>query len=445
MPDAYSKKLWGGRFRGGEDALMQHFNSECWRTDWLVEPDIEGSIAHVAMQVHCGLLTEAEGETITAGLRQVLNDYWAGQIAYTPEYEDVHTFVELQLVRRIGEVGKKLHTARSRNDQCNVDMKLYVKRQAAAVTELIDRFCLTLHRKAVENPWIMPGYTHLQRAQVVTFKYHLMAYHAMLQRDRRRLQNAVAVMDECPLGCGALAGTTHAIDRAFTARELGFSGGPCANFMDGVADRDFVLEVLSAFSILMMHLSRLAEELILWSSSEFGFIELDDKYTTGSSIMPQKKNPDGAELVRGRTGRVYGDLMALLCAMKGLPLAYNKDMQQDKDSFADALDVVTASLAIMERMIATLKAKPEAMRAAVQHGFLNATEVADYLVAHGVPFRDAHGIVGQIVICCEDAKKSIEQLTLEELRRFSPAFDQDIFDYIDYDAILHKGIKQEML
>lgn len=445
MPDAYSTKLWGGRFREKEDALMQHFNSECWRTDWLVEPDIEGSIAHVAMQVHCGLLTEAEGEKITAGLRQVLDDYWAGQIAYTPEYEDVHTFVELQLIRRIGDLGKKLHTARSRNDQCNVDMKLYVKRQAAAVTELIDRFCTTLHRKAVENPWIMPGYTHLQRAQVVTFKYHLMAYHAMLQRDRRRLQNAVAVMDECPLGCGALAGTTHAIDRAFTARQLGFTGGPCANFMDGVADRDFVLEMLSAFSILMMHLSRLAEELILWSSSEFGFIELDDKYTTGSSIMPQKKNPDGAELVRGRTGRVYGDLMALLCAMKGLPLAYNKDMQQDKDSFADALDVVTASLAIMERMIATLKAKPEAMRAAVQHGFLNATEVADYLVAHGVPFRDAHGIVGQIVIFCEDANRSIEQLTLEELRRFSPAFEQDIFEYIDYDAILHKGIKREML
>ena len=291
----------------------------------------------------------------------------------------------------------------------------------------------------------MPGYTHLQRAQVVTFKYYLLAYREMLLRDQKRLANAVEVMDESPLGCGALAGTTHAIDRAHTARTLGFAGGPCANFLDGVSDRAVVLEVLADFSIIMMHLSRLSEELILWSSAEFGFIVLDDRYTTGSSIMPQKKNPDGAELVRGRTGRVYGDLLALLCAMKGLPLAYNKDMQQDKDSFADALDAVTASLLIMERMIGTLRAKPEAMRAAVKRGFLNATEVADYLVAHGVPFRDAHGIVGQIVIYCEDAQKAIEELSLEELRQFSPVFEDDIFGYIDYDAILQKGIKKEML
>ena len=277
------------------------------------------------------------------------------------------------------------------------------------------------------------------------FKYHLLAYCEMMLRDKKRLLNAVDVMDESPLGCGALAGTTHIIDRSYTAQLLGFSHGACKNFLDGVSDRDFVLEVLSDFSILMMHLSRLAEELILWSSAEFGFVVLDDKYTTGSSIMPQKKNPDGAELVRGRTGRVYGDLMALLCAMKGLPLAYNKDMQQDKDSFADALDVVTASLMMMERMIGTLQAKPEAMEAAVKKGFLNATEVADYLVQHGVPFRDAHGIVGQIVIYCEDAQKGIEELSLDELLQFSPAFGPDIFSYIDYAAILQKGIKKEML
>lgn len=445
MPDTYTTKLWGGRFRGDEDALMQRFNSECWRTDWLVEPDIEGSLAHVAMLERCGLLTAAEREAIADGLRSILADYRAGKLAYTEEYEDVHTFVELHLIRRIGDVGKKLHTARSRNDQCNVDMKLYVKRQTGEVAALIDALCAALEKTAQENPWIMPGYTHLQRAQVVTFRYHLLAYREMLLRDKKRLRNAADVMDECPLGCGALAGTTHAIDRAFTAEALGFSGGPCANFIDGVSDRDFVLEVLSDFSILMMHLSRLAEELILWSSAEFGFIELDDRYTTGSSIMPQKKNPDGAELVRGRTGRVYGDLMALLCAMKGLPLAYNKDMQQDKDSFADALDVVTTSLLMMERMIATLQAKPGAMRAAVTRGFLNATEVADYLVARGVPFRDAHGIVGQIVLYCEDAGKSIEALSLEELCRFSPVIEEDIFPYIDYDAILQKGIKKEML
>ena len=307
MPNTYETKLWGGRFRGDEDALMQHFNSECWRTSWLVEPDIQGSLAHVAMQVKCGLLTSAEGEALTRGLETILADFKAGQLVYTEEYEDVHTFVELHLIRRVGDVGKKLHTARSRNDQCNVDMKLYVKQQAHHVAALIDTFCATLQRVAEENPWMMPGYTHLQRAQVVTFKYHLMAYCEMMLRDKKRLLNAVDVMDESPLGCGALAGTTHIIDRSYTAQLLGFSHGACKNFLDGVSDRDFVLEVLSDFSILMMHLSRLAEELILWNSAEFGFVVLDDKYTTGSSIMPQKKNPDGAELVRGSDGLVVCD------------------------------------------------------------------------------------------------------------------------------------------
>ncbi len=445
MESAYSTRLWGGRFREDEDALMQRFNSGRCRTDWLIEPDIRGSLAHVAMQVKCGMLNEEEGAQLTEGLHQIWDAYRAGELVYGPEYEDVHTFVELNLIRKVGEVGKKLHTARSRNDQCNVDMKLYVKEQTSYVIELIETFQKTLARVAEENPWIMPGYTHLQRAQVVTFKYYLMAYWEMMERDKKRLSSALVIMDQSPLGCGALAGTTHQIDRAYTAKLLGFSGGPCRNFMDGVADRDFVLETMADFSILMMHLSRLAEELVLWSSSEFGFIVLDDRYTTGSSIMPQKKNPDGAELVRGRTGRVYGDLLTLLCAMKGLPLAYNKDLQEDKSTFYDALDVVTGSLQMMERMIGTLKAQRQTMHNAVKKGFLNATEVADYLVKKGVAFRDAHGIVGEIVLSCEEQGKAIEDLTLDQLKSFSPVFEEDIYSYIDYDNILTKGIKKEML
>ena len=412
---------------------------------WMIEPDIQGSIAHVAMQVRVGLLTENEGKALTEGLEGILSDYRSGALVFTRDYEDIHTFVELNLIRRVGELGKKLHTARSRNDQCNVDMKLYVKQQAAEVAELIEVFQDTLKHVADENPWIMPGYTHLQRAQVVTFKYYLMAYYEMMGRERKRLLSAIDIMDESPLGCGALAGTTHDIDRAYTAELLGFKGGPCRNFIDGVADRDFVVETMSHFSILMMHLSRLAEELILWTSSEFGFVVLDDRYTTGSSIMPQKKNADGAELVRGRTGQVYGDLFTMLCALKGLPLAYNKDLQVDKTAFVDALRIVKGSLQMMERMIATLKAKPEVMRQAVRKGFLNATEVADYLVKKGVPFRDSHSIVGQIVIYCEDRETAIEDLALEELKTFSDAFTDDIYDYIDYDNILRKGIKKEML
>ena len=394
MPNTYETKLWGGRFRGDEDALMQHFNSECWRTSWLVEPDIQGSLAHVAMQVKCGLLSSAEGEALTRGLESILADFKAGQLVYTEEYEDVHTFVELHLIRRVGDVGKKLHTARSRNDQCNVDMKLYVKQQAHRVAALIDTFCATLQRVAEENPWMMPGYTHLQRAQVVTFKYHLLAYCEMMLRDKKRLLNAVDVMDESPLGCGALAGTTHIIDRSYTAQLLGFSHGACKNFLDGVSDRDFVLEVLSDFSILMMHLSRLAEELILWSSAEFGFVVLDDKYTTGSSIMPQKKNPDIAELIRGKTGRVYGALTSLLTTMKGLPLAYNKDMQEDKELTFDAIDTVKGCLALFNGMIKTMHVNKETMAASSKNGFTNATDAADYLVKHGVPFRDAYKKVG---------------------------------------------------
>ena len=416
MPNTYETKLWGGRFRGDEDALMQHFNSECWRTSWLVEPDIQGSLAHVAMQVKCGLLTSAEGETLTRGLETILADFKAGQLVYTEEYEDVHTFVELHLIRRVGDVGKKLHTARSRNDQCNVDMKLYVKQQAHHVAALIDTFCATLQRVAEENPWMMPGYTHLQRAQVVTFKYHLMAYCEMMLRDKKRLLNAVDVMDESPLGCGALAGTTHIIDRSYTAHLLGFSHGACKNFLDGVSDRDFVLEVLSDFSILMMHLSRLAEELILWSSAEFGFVVLDDKYTTGSSIMPQKKNPDMAELIRGKVGRVYGDLMQLLTVMKGTALAYNKDFQEDKESLFDAIDTWKATIDIFAKMLDKTEFRMDQIQKQLGKGFLNATDIAEHFAKQGIPFREAHSIVGHMVKACEKKGCDFDDLTDEELQ-----------------------------
>lgn len=444
MPEKYRTKLWGGRFRADEDHLLEEFQNGFADTLWLLEPDIKGSLAHVAMLVKCGLISPREGETLTGGLRGLLDELKAGTLCLEGNYEDVHTFVELELAKRVGEVAKKLHTARSRNDQCNVDMKLYVRQQTAEVIVLIGQLMAALQKTADANPFIMPGYTHMQRAQVVTFKHHLMAYYAMLGRDKRRLEDALAAMKESPLGCGALAGTTHAIDREYTAEQLGFAT-VYSNFIDGVSDRDFVLEPMADFSILMMHLSRLAEELCLWTSAEFGFVVLDDRYTTGSSIMPQKKNPDAAELVRGRAGRVYGALLTLLTVLKGLPLAYNKDMQEDKRTFYDSLHTTKQCLRIMERMISTLKTKPAAMKRAVAQGFLNATEVADYLVKKGAAFRDAHNIVGRIVLFAEDNNKAIEELTLAELSQFSALFDADLYSYIDYGKILEKGIKKEML
>lgn len=444
MDKKYETKLWGGRFRSEEDTLMEEFQNGFTDTIWMMESDIIGSLAHVDMLSKCEILTQEEGNILTDGLNKILSDLKEDRLDLEGDYEDVHTYVELELARRVGEVGKKLHTARSRNDQCNVDMKLFVRQEVSRVIELVEHFMDTLKRVADENPYLMPGYTHLQRAQVVTFKYHLMAYHAMLGRDKRRLQNTLDSMVESPLGCGALAGTTHNIDREYTAKLLGFET-VYSNFIDGVSDRDFVLEPMADFSILMMHLSRLAEELCIWTSSEFGFVVLDDRYTTGSSIMPQKKNPDAAELVRGRTGRVYGNLFTLFTVMKGLPLAYNKDMQEDKRTFFDSLTTTKQCIEIMDRMIATLKTKPENMKRAVKKGFLNATEVADYLVKKAVPFRDAHAIVGQIVIYAEDKDKCIEDLSLEELHQFSTAFDEEIYSYIDYANILQKGIKREML
>lgn len=437
-------KLWGGRFRKEENKLMEDFNSSLKVDQRLYTEDIKGSIAHVHMLVQCDLLTEKEGQDIVNALLSILEDIDNGTLQIEGNYEDIHSFVESNLTLRIGETGKKLHTARSRNDQVATDIRLYAKNKAFEVIASIEELQQSLEQKAKDNNVIMPGYTHLQRAQVVTFQHHLMAYYNMLNRDKKRIVKAIEIMNESPLGCGALAGTTHSINREMTANELGFSK-PVDNFLDGVSDRDYLLELMSDFSIIMMHLSRLSEELILWSSQEFRFITIDDAYSTGSSIMPQKKNPDAAELIRGKTGRVYGSLTSLLTTMKGLPLAYNKDMQEDKEPFFDALDTVLSCLQIMSKMIATMKVNSENMKKAVKGGFLNATEVADYLVSKGVAFRDAHSIVGAIVIYCEDHDKAIEELTIDQLKELSSFIDEDIYDYIDYQNILSKGIKVGLL
>ncbi|MBU5307662.1 argininosuccinate lyase [Clostridioides mangenotii] len=436
-------KLWGGRFRKEENKLMEEFNKSFGYDCVLYKKDIEGSLAHVHMQQQCGLLTQGEAIQISNGLSSILSDIEDGKLLLEGNYEDIHSFVEINLIERIGEVGKKLHTGRSRNDQVAVDMRLFAKEKTIGLIKLVSNLKGTVKQVAENNSVIMPGYTHLQRAQVVTFKHHLLAYFSMLDRDEKRLKNALDILDESPLGCGALAGTTHDIDRNITSEKLGFKK-PVDNFMDGVSDRDYLLELMSDFSIIMMHLSRLSEELILWSSQEFKYVELDDLYSTGSSIMPQKKNPDGAELIRGKAGRVYGNLFSLLTVMKGLPLTYNKDMQEDKEGFFDSVHTLEMCLQIMERMIATLRINKENMKIAVKNGFLNATEVADYLVKNKVAFRDAHGIVGNIVIYCEDNNKAIEELTLDELRKFSDSFDEDIYDFIDYESILNKGIKKNL-
>lgn len=437
-------KLWGGRFRKEENKLMEDFNSSLQVDKRLYAEDIKGSIAHVKMLMKCQLLTDEEGENITEGLISILEDIENEKLIVEGEFEDIHSFVETNLTERIGETAKKLHTARSRNDQVALDVRLYAKTKAGEVLKYINELQDNIEKKAEENNVIMPGYTHLQRAQVVTFQHHLMAYYNMLNRDKKRIINALEIMDESPLGCGALAGTTHIIDRELTAKDLGFSK-PVDNFLDGVSDRDYLIELMSAFSIIMMHLSRLSEELIVWSSQEFKFITIDDAYSTGSSIMPQKKNPDAAELTRGKTGRVYGSLMSLLTTMKGLPLAYNKDLQEDKEVFFDSLDTTLACLQIMSNMISTIEVNSENMKKAVKEGFLNATEVADYLVSKGVAFRDAHSIVGSIVIYCEDHKKAIEELTLEELSSLSSIIEEDIYEFIDYENILRKGIKVTLL
>jgi argininosuccinate lyase len=444
MQTGYEDKLWGGRFQGEVAPDMAQFHNIAGRTAWLLEADIQGSIAHADMLTHAGLITPQQGEAIDAGLRAMLQEAQAGTLQPDDSYEDVQTYVEVKLRERIGEAAKVLHTARSRNDQVNTGLKLYARARCQQLAQAVQQLMDSIENKAQQHPVPMPGYTHLQRAQVITFKHWLMAYHAMLARDLRRVNETVQGMDECPLGCGALAGTTHAIDRAYSARLLGFDR-PYTNFLDGVGDRDYVLEALAAMSILMMHLSRLCEELVIFSSHEFGFVLLDDRYATGSSIMPQKKNPDSVELIRGKTGRVYGHLMTLLTVMKGLPLAYNKDMQEDKNSFYDAMNTTLSCLTVMNGVISTMMVREERLRCTLQKGFMNATEAADYLVRRGVPFRDAHGIVGQAVLYAEQRQKPLEALTLDEWQQFFPAIDQTIYDNIDYDKTLHLGIKKEML
>lgn len=436
-------KLWGGRFKEGESKLMEDFNSSLSFDKKLYKQDINGSMAHVKMLAKCGILKVEEKDEILEGLASILGDIEAGKMKIEGDYEDIHSFVETNLISRIGEVGKKLHTARSRNDQVAVDLRLYAKDKALEIIECIEELEKAIQKLGEENNVLMPGYTHLQRAQVVTFKYHIMAYYNMILRDKKRIKNAIDILDESPLGCCALAGTTYNTDREFTAEQLGFKK-PVDNFMDGVSDRDFAIELIGDCSIIMMHLSRLSEELILWSSKEFDFVQISDAYSTGSSIMPQKKNPDAAELIRGKTGRVYGDLVSLLTTMKGIPLAYNKDMQEDKERFFDAIDTVLACLKVMTGMLSTLKVKEKNTLKAVKKGFLNATEAADYLVNKGMAFRDAHRVIGEIVIYCEEHGKAIEDLTLEQLKKFSSLFVEDIYSFIDYENTLNRGIKREI-
>lgn len=436
-------KLWGGRFKNAESKLMEDFNSSLSFDKTLYYEDIIGSIAHVKMLVKCEIIPKDDGDKIIKGLDSILKDIEDGTLKIDGDYEDIHSFMEVNLIERIGDAGKKMHTARSRNDQVALDMRLYSKKKAKEVVDNLTELLSTIKTVAEENDCIMPGYTHMQRAQVVTFKHHMMAYYNMFSRDKKRIENAIEVMDESPLGCCALAGTTYNTDRAFTAKELGFKD-VVNNFLDGVSDRDYVIELTSDFSVAMMHLSRLSEEIIIWSTKEFDFIQLSDEFSTGSSIMPQKKNPDAAELIRGKSGRVYGDLVSILTTMKGLPLAYNKDMQEDKECFFDALNTILSCIKVMNGMLASLKVKKESMLKSVKSGFLNATEAADYLVNKGMAFRDAHRVIGEIVLYCEEKNVPIEDVNIAQLKEFSELFDEDIYDFIDYKNTLDKGIKKYM-
>ena len=436
-------KLWGGRFKTEEDSFMDKFNSSFNIDQRLWEQDIKGSIAHVSMLSKCHILSSDEAEKIIKALEQIHSEILDGTLLLEGEFEDIHSFLEYQVTQKAGAVGKKMHTARSRNDQVALDMKLYVKLSGQEVIKSLEKLISAIEKKSSESSFPMPGYTHLQRAQIVTFKYHLMAYYEMLTRDMKRIENALSIMDTCPLGSCALAGTTYPIDREFTAAMLEFEAVQ-KNTMDSVSDRDYIIEMISAFSIIMMHLSRLSEEFIIFSTKEFDFIALSDAYSTGSSIMPQKKNPDSLELVRGKTGRLYGNLMGILTTMKALPLTYNKDMQEDKQYYFESLDTVIDCITIIEGVVSTLTVKSENMEKATKGGFLNATELADYLVKQGIAFRDAHSIVGQVVKHCEAKAMEIDQLSLEELKAFSPHVKEDVYSYIEPSSILKQGTKSDM-
>ncbi len=433
-------QLWGGRFTKETDKLVYNFNASISFDQKFYKQDIEGSIAHVKMLGKQGILTEEEMQAIVKCLGEIKRDVEEGRLEITDEYEDIHSFVEANLIERLGDTGKKLHTGRSRNDQVALDMRLYTREEVKHVDALLKELLGTILRLMEEHTeTIMPGFTHLQKAQPVTLAHHLGAYFEMFKRDRLRLFDIYERMNYCPLGSGALAGTTYPLDRDYSAELLGFYG-PTLNSMDGVSDRDYLIEFLSACATIMMHLSRFSEEVIIWNSNEYQFVEIDDAYSTGSSIMPQKKNPDIAELVRGKTGRVYGALMSLLTTMKGIPLAYNKDMQEDKELSFDAMDTVKGCIALFNGMLATMKFRTDVMRKSANNGFTNATDAADYLVNHGVPFRDAHGIVGQIVLYCIDKGIAIDDMSLEELKAISPVFDADIYDAISMETCVNKRL-----
>ena len=433
-------QLWGGRFTKQTDQLVFDFNASITFDKRLFHEDVTGSIVHATMLAKQGILTEEERKSIVEGLTGILEDVDDGTLAIDETQEDIHSFVEATLIDRIGDAGKKLHTGRSRNDQVALDMRLYTRARVAEIDGLLKKLLEAILDTMENNlDTYMPGFTHLQKAQPITLAHHYGAYFEMFKRDRQRLTDIYKRMNYCPLGAGALAGTTYPLDREYTARLLHFEG-PTLNSIDSVADRDYLIEFLSALSTIMMHLSRFSEEIIIWNSNEYQFVELDDAYSTGSSIMPQKKNPDIAELVRGKTGRVYGALMALLTTMKGLPLAYNKDMQEDKEMAFDAMDTAADCITLFTGMIQTMKFRKDRMAKSAMNGFTNATDAADYLVGKGVPFRDAHGIIGRLVLYCIEKDTSIDALSLEELHSISDKFDEDIYDAISLKTCVEKRL-----
>lgn len=433
-------QLWGGRFTKETDQLVYRFNASISFDRRLYKQDIEGSMAHVRMLAKQNILTEEEKDKILEGLTGILKDVESGELKITDTYEDIHSFVESNLIDRIGDAGKKLHTGRSRNDQVALDMRLYTRDEVKKTEDLLKDLLKVILRIMEENTQtIMPGFTHMQKAQPITLAHHMGAYFEMFKRDRLRLSDLYERMNYCPLGAGALAGTTYPLDRQYTAEQLGFYG-PMLNSMDAVSDRDYLIEFLSAMSTIMMHLSRFSEEIITWNSNEYQFVEIDDAYSTGSSIMPQKKNPDIAELVRGKTGRVYGALMSLLTTMKGIPLAYNKDMQEDKELVFDAIDTTKGCVALFTGMLDTVRFCRERMEQSARHGFTNATDAADYLVNHGVPFRDAHGIVGRLVLYCIEKNIALDDMSLEEYKAISPVFEADIYEAISMETCVNKRL-----
>ncbi len=433
-------QLWGGRFTKETDRLVYDFNASIRFDRRLFHQDIEGSIVHVKMLAKQGILTESERDSIAAGLEGIREDVDAGRLVIDETCEDIHSFAEAELIRRIGDVGKKLHTGRSRNDQVALDMRLYIREQVIETDRLLKELLSVILKIMEENvETYMPGFTHLQKAQPVTLAHHFGAYFEMFKRDGQRMADIYERMNYCPLGAGALAGTTYPLDREYSAELMGFYG-PTMNSMDSVSDRDYLIEFMAALSMVMMHMSRFCEEIIIWNSNEYQFVEIDDAYSTGSSIMPQKKNPDIAELVRGKTGRVYGALMSLLTTMKGLPLAYNKDMQEDKEVSFDALDTVKSCIVLFTGMLDTLKVNKELMEKSAMNGFANATDAADYLVMKGVPFRDAHGIIGRLVLYCIEKNTSIDALSLAELKAISEQFDEDIYEAVSLKTCVEKRL-----